>query len=224
MQQANDSVLVTPGSGATIATHTANSKEHQAIVPVDANGYLLGEAPQYFLYIPGQAMTASLVFFDLFNASGSGKTIRLTELCPILASLAAVTGVYQQELFLTRTTAVGTGGTTTAGDAYSPGTAVTSLTVSSLARRDISSATADSYLPSQVTARVAPSGGATAGQVLSYWASITEETNAAASFQQRFRMPKGGIIIPEASGIRVIGGATGSPVGTIGFHGTFETY
>jgi hypothetical protein len=41
MAQANDSILVTPGSGETIATHLVNSKEHEVMMLADANGTLL---------------------------------------------------------------------------------------------------------------------------------------------------------------------------------------
>lgn len=40
MAQANDSVLVTPGSGTTIATQLAGGKEHQVVVLADQNGNL----------------------------------------------------------------------------------------------------------------------------------------------------------------------------------------
>ena len=35
MTLAGDSILVTPGSGATVATHTVDSKEHQVVMQAD---------------------------------------------------------------------------------------------------------------------------------------------------------------------------------------------
>ena len=40
MAQANDSVLVTPGSGATIASHLINGKEYQVVMVAEADGHL----------------------------------------------------------------------------------------------------------------------------------------------------------------------------------------
>lgn len=42
MTQANDSITVTPGTGATVATHSVDSKEHQVMIVADPAGRLLG--------------------------------------------------------------------------------------------------------------------------------------------------------------------------------------
>jgi hypothetical protein len=83
--QANDSILVTPGSGATVATHSAASKEHQVVMVADDSGHIVGSKPTYFYLIPSQVHvnSANTVHWDLFNADAS---------------------------LLERTTAVGTGG------------------------------------------------------------------------------------------------------------------
>lgn len=43
MTRANDSVIVTPGSGTTMATHTIASKEHEVFMGADAAGNLLAD-------------------------------------------------------------------------------------------------------------------------------------------------------------------------------------
>lgn len=40
MTQANDSITITPGTGATVATHMVNAKEHQVVVLADQTGAL----------------------------------------------------------------------------------------------------------------------------------------------------------------------------------------
>ena len=77
MSQANDSVTVTPGTEATIATQLVNSKEHQVVMLAMPDGHISGSLPQYRLICPSQAVGASKVFLDLFNATGSGVSLRI---------------------------------------------------------------------------------------------------------------------------------------------------
>lgn len=44
MTASNDSILVTPGTGATVATHLVNSKEHQVVMVADEYGSIQGSA------------------------------------------------------------------------------------------------------------------------------------------------------------------------------------
>ena len=83
MAQANDSVLVTPGAGATIATHAIGGKEHQAVVQVDGDGQILGTIATYLYSTPAVAVGASKLYLDLFNASGSGKVIDVRGIWPV---------------------------------------------------------------------------------------------------------------------------------------------
>ena len=140
MTLANDSVLVTPGSGATIATHLASSKEHQVVVRADETGHLLGTKATWHVSSANTANVAAArtTHFDLFNASGSGVIMKIWAIY-IIPSLAIVTGVGMNWEII-RTSAVGTGGT-----AAVPG------------KLD----TASAALPAQVTARIKPTGGAT---------------------------------------------------------------
>lgn len=47
MAQANDSILVTPGSGATVATHNpGDSKEYQVVMLAGDKGHIHGQVAQ----------------------------------------------------------------------------------------------------------------------------------------------------------------------------------
>src|SRR5689334_9210757 len=96
------------------------------------------------LFVPQQAVGASLVYFDLFNATGSASRIKLLSVQEIVSGSTAVTGVVAVDLYLTRTTAIGTGGTA----ATSEGTSLTACTFSAM---DHSQA-----LPGGITARLTP--------------------------------------------------------------------
>jgi len=114
MTQANDSVLVTPGSGATIATHLVAAKEHQVIVQADASGHLHGTLPSYMYMTPAAAVGLDKLYLDLFNAAGSGKIIDVRGIWVIPKTDVAVVGALGVRVDLYRTSAVGTGGTAAA--------------------------------------------------------------------------------------------------------------
>ncbi len=71
----------------------------------------LEEDPTYQWIVPSTAVGVNKVFFDMFNAAGSGKTIRLEGVYPIVDTDVAVVGALGIRLVATRTSAVGTGGT-----------------------------------------------------------------------------------------------------------------
>lgn len=155
MTQANDSVLVTPGSGATIATHLAASKEHQVVMIADVTGHVLGTKETWIATTGNTANVAAArtTHVDFFNATGSGKIVRVVGYF-LMPTLTAVTGVgLTWELI--RTSAVGTGGT--AGTARPVDTSNTAL-------------------PAGITFRTKPTGGATTNYILQYINSSSEET------------------------------------------------
>jgi len=158
MTQANDSILVTPGSGATVATHSANSKEHQVVMLADASGHILGSKPTYCYNIPSQVhvAAANTVHWDMFNADAA-LIVRVLSILQIPNITTAVTGIVFDWL-LERTTAVGTGG---------------SGLTAWLA--DLS----DTALDADITARSKPTGGATQSTDLRNYSISSEETNAA---------------------------------------------
>lgn len=157
MTQANDSVLVTPGSGATIATHLIGGKEHQAIVQVGESGHIIGSKDTYVYAIASQVhvAAANTVHWDIFNADAA-LLVRVVSIKQIPNITTAVTGVvFDWQLF--RTSAVGTGGT--AQTAWLPDTTQTAL-------------------DADITCRVKPTGGATtSGSSIKNYALSGEETN-----------------------------------------------
>jgi len=171
---------------------------------------------KYRLFVPAQAVGASLVYFDLFNAGLQGRQLSLLSVTPVVSGAVAVTGVVGVDLFLTRTTAIGTGGTA----ATSEGSSLTAATFSALDN--------DSPLPANgygITARLTPSGGATAGAVLTMASVFTEETSPGA-YSPAPDMVRGwhedpAFIIKAGTGIRVVQGGVAS-VGNIAFNVLFD--
>lgn len=155
MTQANDSVLVTPGSGATIASHLANGKEHQVMMLADQSGHIWGSKPTYFFLLPSQVhiAAANALHWDIFNADAA-LIVRVLSILQIPNITTAVTGVVFDWL-LERTTAVGTGGA-----------ALTAWLAD----------TGDAALDADITARSKPTGGATAGIDLRNYSISSEET------------------------------------------------
>lgn len=157
MTQANDSILVTPGSGATVATHLANSKEHQVMMLADESGHIIGSKATYFYNIPSQVhvAAANTVHWDMFNADATA-IVRVLSILQIPNITTAVTGVVFDWL-LEKTTAVGTGGS--------------ALTAWKADENDAA-------LDADITARSKPTGGATQSTDLRNYSISSEETNA----------------------------------------------
>ena len=160
---------------------------------------------RYSLFVPKQAVGANLVYFDLWNP-GNGFFVTLESVVPVVSGAVAVTGVVGVDLFLTRTSAVGTGGTA----ATSEGTDPTAMTFAAL---DNSQPLSLQFL----SARLTPTGGATAGAVLEWVSVFTEETAAATYNAYANMVGATPIPIKPSSGIRVVQGAVAS-VGNIGFN------
>lgn len=166
------------------------------------------------LFVPQQAVGANLVYFDLFNALGSACRLQVLSVAPIVSGSTAVAGLVAVDLFLTRTTAVGTGGTA----ATAEGTSLTAATISAVDNSQL--------LNSNISARLTPAGGATAGAVLSWRSVFTEETGGgtytpALDMVTAFNAAAPGIIVQQGSGIRVVQGSVAS-VGNIGFDVIFN--
>ena len=213
----NDSINVTPGSGATVATQLVSAKEYQIVMLAYPDGHLTGSLPQYRMICPAQAVGANKVFLDLFNATGSGGTLRVLSAYCFVDNDTAVTGTLGVEISLTRTTAVGTGGTT----ATTNGTALTAITLSTMD-------TAAAALSANITARSSPTGGATAGALVGQRWVFTEETSApsgiAGTLGAEFVRNEGAdLIVRENTGLRFVQGAVAS-VGNLAFEITFEVF
>lgn len=215
MPAANDSVAVTPGTGTLIATQLVGGLEYQVVMIANPDGHLKDSNPVYRLIVPNSAVGANKVHVDLFNATGSGKTIKVLSAFCFADIDTAVTGVVAAEVALTRTTAVGTGGTAATADSAS-------LTAPSISKLD----TAAAAIPAQITARAAPTAGATAGALLASRFLFTEETNAGAALAglvgaEFVRNEGAEVIVRENTGLRFVQGAVAS-VGTLTFEITFE--
>lgn len=164
MTLANDSILVTPGSGATVATHSANSKEYQAVMLADSSGHIQGSRELYFTTIWGSVgvAAAQTIHWDLWNGTSS-SLIRIVSIKQYISMISAVTGVVVTWK-LWRTTSSGTGGTD-----YT----------SSLLKHDTSQASLDA----NITARLKPTGGAALGTQLRVFGMHSEETNTGSMMQ-----------------------------------------
>lgn len=158
------------------------------------------------LFVPDQAAGAALEYFDLFNATGSAHKIIVFSVQPVVSAAVAVTGVVAVDLFLLRTTDVGTGGTA----ATVEGSDITKATISSVALTGA--------LPEGITARITPTGGATDGAILGHTSVFTEETNAGTYAEKE--LVKNPITINQDSGIMVFQGGVAS-VGNIGVNVSF---
>lgn len=202
MSLANDSILVTPGSGATVATELVGGKEHQVMMLADKTGNILGSKDTYIARTGNtiHVAAARTTLFDIFNASGSGKIMRVTGVY-IIPALVAVTGVGQTYEVI-RTSAVGTGGTT-----------ITPVSFDS----------ANAAIPAQITARTKPTGGATTAATLQLINGSSEETTPYASMASILNhVPMGGTLSPgevgwvvrEGEGLK-IDQTTNSAVGNV---------
>lgn len=213
MSLPNDSISVTPGTGAVVATHTVSSKEYQAVVLADADGHLRGSNAVYRMTVIGSAVGANKVHCDLFNADAS-LVVKVLSAKAMPDIDTAVTGTVSAEILLTRTTAVGTGGTAHTNDN-------TALSGISISRFD----TASAALDADITARLGPTGGATAGAILGVRHVFMEETNAGAALAAmqgaEFINPDYPVYLRQNQGLRFVQGGVAS-VGTLNFEITFE--
>jgi len=172
----NDSLLVTPGAGTTIATHLIGGKEYQTVLLADPDGHIAGSKPIYFYSIPSQVhvAAANTIHWDLFNANAA-LLVSILGIFQLPNITTTVTGVvFDWTLF--RTTAVGTGGT--AQTAWLPDLSQTAL-------------------DADITCRSKPSGGATSGVTLHNYSVHSEETNAGT--QMLHMMMLGGVanLVPQ---------------------------
>jgi hypothetical protein len=149
-------------------------------------------------------MSAGLKIFDLFNASGSGKVVRIFKVVAYQRNTAGVTGV-SITLEGWRTTDVGTGGSTiTAG------------------KMD----TSDADMSANITCRSLPTGGATAtGNPIVVGAIYTEEGANNQPAITLYENPGTGagtrLTLREGEGITIVTGPLGM-AGRIAIHVTAE--
>ena len=146
-------------SGDAVATAVISgiTPEVQAVVSVDGSGHILGTKDTYWYAIANMVFvnTASNPAWDMFNADAAA-IVRVHSVLFIPDIVTAVTGVAVSWL-LEKTTAVGTGGT---------------------AQTAIKADSSDAALDTDITCRIKPTGGATAGDDIRPFTMSSEETNA----------------------------------------------
>jgi hypothetical protein len=181
----------------------------------DASGHIEGSLDTWTLWIPSQATAASKRFFDFFNASGSGKTVKVRGVWAIPSYTAVITGTYPIPLEFYRTSTVGTGTAHTASN-VSPANA-------GFAAMD----TTNAALPAQITARYNLTATPTITSFLFKEWVPTEETNAGAYMSSvsnlipegQMRQP---LVLREGQGLYVAEDATATPVGSLAFLAQFS--
>lgn len=200
-------------TGTTFPTHLVSGKEYPVGMEADQDGHIRGSLPAWGLVIPPAAVGAGKVYFDLHNAQAS-TVLRLRKLFAIVATDVAVTGVVGVRLDVMRTSTVGAGGT-----------AATTTASASKTAAGFWPFTPGGSLPSGVTSRLAPTGGATDEQWL--WPSyvFTEETNMSSHFPQFFNLlPEmyagQAVELTNGKGLKVVQGSVAS-VGSVGFLACF---
>ncbi len=213
MALANDSFQkAADGSGALIATHAVGGKKLQVVCLADDSGHIQGSLPTYFYTSPSIAVGASKLMLDLFNATGSGKVLDIRGLWLIAKSDVAVVGAVAARFDLFRTSTVGTGGTAASVDS-----ATVDVGGGNITMFDESNAA----VPAQITARVAPTAGATNSRWLFPIFAFPEETAVAAhllQFQNAIPMFTYGqkLVVRENTGICIRQGSVAS-VGSFSF-------
>lgn len=213
--QANDQVPITPGSGgvgSNVATMRvasgANTVEYQVVMVADESGHVQDSLPTYYWQTPPIPAAANKVYLDLFNAVGSGKIIDIRGLWVQPNTTQAVTGTLGVRVDMLRSNTVGTGGSVAAFDA-----AAIDGAGGNIWRADI----ADAALPAQITARIAPTGGATSNAWLMHFDFFPEETDAGAhltsgiNFIPMLNFGKR-VVLREGYGIKLVQG----PVASVG--------
>lgn len=197
--------------GQTLQNRKLDAYDRQRPTYVDDRGRAMSnpglDGDVYCFFVPPQAAGANKVHLDLFNAS-TDRDVEVVSVQPIMSGAVAVVGTVAVDLYLTRTTAVGTGGTAATAEG-------TALNAAAVAKLDPDSPA----LPATITMRAAPGGGATAGAVLAFDSVFPEETNTATYFRNNLIKDNWlgtRLIVPPSSGIRVVQGAVAS-VGNVGF-------
>lgn len=211
MALANDSIVISPdGSGTNIATHLVGGKEHEVIMMAGPSGHIYGSLDTYLLMVPQQAVGASKLHFDLWNGSAS-NVIKVRGIWVSGDVSVANTAAVSARMDWFRTSAVGTGGT---GATYNSA----STTVAAIVPKD----TGNASLPAGVSARAAPTGGATSDAFWFMTYHQTEELQAGTGLQFNFNIlpaPERGeqeIVLRPSQGLKGVQG-TVAAAGTLGF-------
>lgn len=204
------------GTGTDLATHTvgASAVQYPTHVKADAGGDVQGTVPVYKLVIPPQAVGANKMMFDLFvPATGGPASLELLGLFVTPQADVAVTGVVALRLDWFRTSTVGTGGTAAVYNG-------TSVAVPAIIPRDTTNPALGG-----LSARAAPTGGATIAAWWGFRYAFPEETHIATNLSQFFNTVKDSgvdqnIVLRAGQGLMMRQGSVLS-VGAVGFEVLF---
>jgi hypothetical protein len=164
--------------------------------------------PTYIYTATGISVAANKLMFDMFNGTGSGKTLKVTRLVAYVRNTTTITGI-NQVLECYRTSSVGTGGT-----AITAGKMVTT----------------DPALDANITARNTPTGGAAYYIPSGVLAAANIYTEEGQNLQERvflyvydsFAGLEECLTLQEGEGLRIITGAQGA-AGVIAIYAYFIT-
>lgn len=174
----------------------------QAAVMCEASGHIVGSLDTYALWFPWTVGVAAArtTHLDLFNASGSGRIVRVRSLVAVPGIVTAVVGLgFHWELL--RTSTVGTGGS-----------AITA------AKMD----TGYANLPAQVTARQKPTGGGTTDATFYGFGVHGEEGFVTGQLMPGVELLPAPVTLREGFGMKV-DQVTNSVVGNFGWRIVFTT-
>jgi hypothetical protein len=164
--------------------------------------------PTYIYTATGISVAANKLMFDMFNGTGSGKTLKVTRIVAYVRNTTTITGI-NQVLECYRTSSVGTGGTT--------------ITESKMV-------TTDPNLNANITARNTPTGGAAYYIPSGVLAAANIYTEEGQNLQERvflyvydsFAGLEECLTLREGEGLRIITGAQGA-AGVIAIYAYFIT-
>ena len=173
------------------------------------------------LMIPEVVAEASQLFFDLFNGTYNDEFKRnlvVNAIYAIPKGDVAVVGAVAVSMDTYITDSVGTGGTL-ADDAGNP----SPTTAAIVGLNPFANFNGDTDLPSGISARKEPTGGATLDQWVSVAHVFPEETNAALYALQNQNILRAPIIVPPNFGIAVKQGSVAS-LNSYSFIVDFDVY
>jgi hypothetical protein len=90
----NDSLIITPGAGTSLATQTISGKEYEVVIPAGPLGHLTDSAESYTAWANDVAVptSANASHISILNAAGSGKIIQLIKIFAVNAGITALVG------------------------------------------------------------------------------------------------------------------------------------
>lgn len=195
--------------GTQLASVTVNGKKFGVVMLAGPSGHIEGSLDSWLLSIPPQVLGANKLHFDFFNADAA-KIIKVRGIWVIVAQDVANAAVVSARLDWFRTSAIGTAGTAAA--------AGSNTIAPTFAPKD----TTNAALPTGITARAAPTGGAASDDWLFPTFHATEELQVGGALSQWNNIlpdPDRGeqeLVLRQNQGLKAVQGAVAG-AGNIGF-------